>query len=202
MTELQRNNEEKIFSAIQDLKDSIFGLNNSYVNFCYEYSENFHYLNEEKMDSFISELIELSRNTNTYKNEFESLIKDLLYMEIKYIQHFCPFNDQTFASLRKIAETVYKPNAEYKSTFDVLIGDQKDFLDLIFIEKYDNFTQEIINVDFNEFYKCIKHALEAFIDNHNLNCLNDEAATSNMVFKISRLSQRIQFDTRQRNTQR
>ena len=31
---------------------------------------------------------------------------------------------------------------------------------------------------------------------------NDEAATSNMVFKISRLSQRIQFDTRQRNTQR
>lgn len=200
MTEIQKKNEERIFCAIQKLKDSVFGMNSSYVNYCYSYKDGFYHMDNEKMNYFILELVDLAKTTQTYQDEFEQRIYDILFLGIKYIEMFCPFDDQNFAGLRKIAESAYKTSLDYKSTFDILINDQKEQLDLAFLNKYEDFTSNIIKVDFQKFYKCIKHSLEAFIDKNNLNCLYAEELTNKVVFKIERLSQTIQFANKQNNS--
>lgn len=188
MTEKQRINEEKVFDAIQDLKDSVFGLKNSYVRFCYSDSESGRFWDNSRVDIFIDEIIENAKKSSYYKSEFASDIKLILELILKFIHKVCPFEDQRFVSIRKIVKTAEKPTTDYKSVFEIMIETQNQYFDMEYQNKCNELFLNITGIDFQSFYKCIKHGIEAFIDSKGLNILNDDDMTREVLARIKRVT--------------
>lgn len=194
MNEKQRENEKKIFDAIQDLKDSIFGLKQSYIPFCFDYStESGYLLNTEKLNVFSQELAKLARTTKTYDDNFEPVIPLFFIVCIKFLTASCNPSDWLFLSIRKIAKTNDGTEDYPISTFDIMIKNSSVFLkgyyqDGIFWNEYDEFKTLMLEVDKDNFYQCIKNTIETFIDENNLNSLNDDKTTQSLLSKINRTS--------------
>ena len=188
MATIEKTNEEKIFDAIQDLKDSLFGLKNSYANYCYSESSNGLYWNNNKSERFIEEIISQAKSTKTYNEEFEPIIRAALELSLKFILHACNFEEQQFVSLRKIIKTMEKDIEGEPSVFEIMVNRQKGYFDNIYLEKLEQFSLKMVGIDFEAFYKCCKHAIESFIDKNNLNSINSNRVTSEIVLRINRLS--------------
>lgn len=188
MALVTKTNEEKIFDVIQDLKDSIFGLKNSYVKYCYSETNEGLYWDNRKSENFIEELLKHAKMTSTYNAQFEGLIVLAFELTLKFILHACNFEEQQFVSLRKIIKTTQKRSKEEQSVFEIMVERQKGYFDMIYFDKLKLFCDQIIDVNFDDFYKSCKHAIEAFIDSHNLNSIKNDKATSELVLRISRLS--------------
>lgn len=199
MTKKQYENEQRILKAIQQLKDSLFGMDMSYIDYCYYRGEDVCYLDNEKLESFASELFLNAKNTAMYRPEFESILPSFYKLVIKYIDKACPISDRRFVSIRKIAEVVNKPSADYRCPFDIMIDDLKEMFDLIFLSEYSEFSRKIVGIDHESFYRCVKGSVEAFIDSHNLNCLSNDLLTDQTVVKINQLAGRIRVDQRRRS---
>lgn len=199
MTNKQRENEQKILKVIQQLKDSIFGMDMSYTEYCYHRGEEITYLDNQKLDSFIAELLINAQHTTSYRPEFESILPSFFRLVIKYIDKACPISDRRFVSIRKIAEIVYKPTTEYRSTFDIMVNDLTGMFDLLFLEEYSDFSRRITGIDHESFYRCVKGAVESFIDAHNLNCLSNDLVTDQTVAKINQVAARIKIEQRRRS---
>ena len=183
-----KTNEEKIFDVIQDLKDSIFGLKNSYVKYCYSETDGSLFWDNKKSEKFIKELLEHAKMTSTYNAQFEGLIVLAFELILKFILHACNFEEQQFVSLRKIIKTTQKESKEDQSIFEIMVEQQKGYFDMVYFDKLQLFSDQIIEVNFDDFYKSCKHAIEAFIDSHNLNSIKNDKVTSELVLRISRLS--------------
>ena len=205
MNDKQIENEKKIFDAIQELKDSIFGLNQSYADFCYQYSAEYGYtLDQLKIESFAQALSETAMQVKYYEGAFEPVLPVFFRMSIMFLAAACNPSDWLFVSIRKLGNTVYKANTEEKSIFDIMVEDSSKYLDEyfegnVFWEIYKQFSDLISNVDLTNFGQCVKRALERFIDDNNLNTLNDDAATQNIVSRMRRTSVMIARDIQRKS---
>lgn len=198
-------NEKKIFDAIQELKDSIFGLNQSYADFCYQYSAEYGYtLDQSKLESFAQSLSETAKQVKHYEGAFEPVLPLFFRMSIMFLAAACNPSDWLFVSIRKLGNTVYKANTEEKSVFDIMVEDSSKYLDEyfednIFRTTYEQFSDAISNVDMTNFGQCTKRALERFIDDNNLNTLNDDVATQNIISRMQRTSVMIARDIQRKS---
>ena len=184
-------NEKKLLKAIQQFKDTAFGLESRYTPYCYEYVNGVRRLNEEKVGAFVSELEELAKRSSFYTDALTGLIDKFLRVVIRYMD--CTFapNEYKFVSIRKLADTVYKQSSTQNSTFDILITDQRNKFDRHHYSLYEDFAKDIVNVDQTAFYRCVKTALDAFVDDHQLNCLHDDEKTAELVARINQYSHRL-----------
>ena len=196
MKQIIKSNEEKIFDSIQELKDSIFGLKNSYVNYCYSESNTSLYWDNKKSEDFIQELLGFAKNNDIFEKNFEELIVMAFELSLKFILYACNFEEQRFVSLRKIIYTMKKSNNEEQSVFEIMVENQKEYFDFAYLEECETFCQKIIEVDFDAIYKCCKHAIESFIDTKHLNSISNEKATADIVLRINRLSNIITTEMR------
>lgn len=190
-------NEKKLLKAIQQFKDTAFGLESRYTSYCYEYIGGVRQLNEEKVEAFITELEELAKRSSFYTDALTSLIDKFLRVVIRYMDcTFAPY-EYKFVSIRKIADTVYKQSLTQVSTFDILITDQKQKMDPYYYSLYENFTKDIVDADQSAFFRCIKTSLDAFVDEHQLNCLHDDQETAELVARINQYSRRLTSPARE-----
>lgn len=193
----RKKREKKIFDAIQQLKDAVFGMESSYAQYCYSMSERRWKFDPEKANQFISELIGYAVEDPRYAGELEPLIRDFLIIVLEYLDCTFASNEYKFCSIRKIAYATWKETAENVSTFDVLITDVEKDLSADCFQIYKKFTNAIVTVDQDAFYICIKHALEKFVDENGLSCIDDEDAVDQMVARIRQLAYRLKVDNRQ-----
>lgn len=207
MADISAENERKIFDAIQDLKDSIFGLKQSYTSFCYDHFNSDGYstydLSQEKMLLFIEKLCDTARNVKYYHEDYDAVLPSFFAMTILFLTAACNPSDWLFVSIKKIGSTVYKSGSE-KSVFDIMVEDSTGTIngryeDDCFWVEYRKFNKSIENVDLTDFEQCVKRTLERFIDDNNLNTLNDPLATNNIIARLNRTSSFINREL-QRNS--
>ena len=190
MTERQLKNEERIFDTIQELKDSIFGLKQSYISFCYDYTEeNGYVLNYEKLHSFSLELSDIAKKVDCYDDSFANILPSFFKLAVIFLHTTCNPSDWIFVSFRKIGKTIYKNQEDEQSTFDIMVENATEYLkDNLFWKEYSLFNNLIKNVNLSDIDLCIKKTIETFIDEYRLNCLDDDELTQNIISKINRIS--------------
>lgn len=196
-------NEHKVFEAIQSLKDSVFGLKQSFSEYCFDFSNTREYtFNETKMYSFIDELAKLAQSTRAYSSSFERFIPLFLEMSLRFLAAACNPSDWQFRSIKKLAGTVYRESSDYKSTFDFMVEDTQKYLDAYwacgqFGKVYSEYSAIILDFDYDacvSFETCVKQTLERFIDSHNLNSLSSDFDTQTIIARITRTANLIQAD--------
>lgn len=186
--------------ALQLLKDTIFGMEASYTDFCYNKEAPGWYLDEDKVQSFIRELLKNAKCLHICTPDQEELISSFLHIVIEYLDRTFSSHEYKFSSIRKISAAVKKEFIYYKSPFDILIEDEQKNLSEECLAMHTNFTNKIVSVNQDDFVACVKYALEKFIDDHQLSCLSDEFAARQTASRIRRLADRIQLDQRHRSS--
>lgn len=199
MNDRQAENEEKIFDAIQDLKDSIFGMKQPYIRFCYRRTEDGIEFDREKTAQFAAELTELSHHTLAYSEELEPVMPLFFEMCAMLLAAICGRGDWIFVSFRKIARTALKASPEEESTLERIVQSHKETIDFSFPDGsffplYDAFNSYMGHVESNDFYHTVKYTLENFVDSHRLNVLDRDRMTENVTARIHRLSAAIERD--------
>ena len=200
MNQKQWENEEKVFKAIQDLKDSIFGLKQSYIPFCYTNDrEDGYRFSEEKTKVFVQKLSECAVETRPYSPELERVIPLFFEVTTKLLAAICSSGDWVFVSFRKLADTAKKSCPEENSVYERIVADHKYKIDRMFDKEafwplYEEFMGYMGHVDGERFYLCVKQTVECFLDDHRLNCLDKEQLTESIVARISRLCASIERD--------
>ena len=200
MNEKQRENEALIFKAIQDLKDSVFGLKQSYVRYCYTYSEeDGRRFSVPKADAFAQELSTIAQQTPTYCGELAEVMPLFFRVIPRLLTAICGSGDWIFASFRKLAEAALKETPEEKSILECIVDDHRAEIDAAFPNgefwpDYETFCGYMGRVDNESFYRCAKLTVEAFLDERCLNVLDRDQATAGVVARISRLAAAIDRD--------
>ena len=200
MNEKQRSNEEQIFKAIQDLKDSMFGLKQPYIRYCYIYSEEEGYRFSIRMaDLFAEELSVVARRTPTYSEELSEVMGLFFRMIPRLLAAICASGDWVCVSFRKLAETALKDTPEEKSVLERIVDSHREAIDETFPDGsfwpvYDAFCGYMGCVDNDAFYRCAKNSVEGFLDERHLNVLDSDRATAGVVARISRLAASIDRD--------
>lgn len=204
MNEKQRNNEEQIFKAIQDLKDSVFGLKQPYIRYCYTYSEEEGYRFCATMaDAFADELSAAARRVPSYREELADVMPLFFRMIPRLLAAICASGDWIFVSFRKLADTALKNAPEEESVLERIVQSHREVIDETFPDGsfwpiYDAFCAYMGRVDNEAFYRCAKNSVETFLDEHQLNVLDSDRATSTVVARISRLAAAIDRDLSRR----
>lgn len=205
MTQNIQENERKIFAAIQHLKDSIFGLTQSFSDFCFDINqEGKSIVSETKLRSFVEDLTLRSHQSSDYDNAFCELSPLFFEMSIRYLLAACNPSDWQFISIKKLAATLHRQGDGYKSTFDFMVEDMHEYLEDYwqgdeFRQLYSKYSTLINGLSYEEcvsFEKCVKAALERFIDAHYLNSLVNDFETQAIVSKINRTASIIHSDLR------
>ena len=200
MNQKQYKNEEKIFHAIQELKDSIFGLRQPYIRYCFSNTEEEGYVfQEEKACEFARQLGKCARSTRTYCEELEPVIELFFRVTLRLLAAICSSGDWVFVSFRKIAKTALKDTPDEESTLERIVRREKKHIDRMFAEEefypeYEEFCSYMGRVDAEGFYLCVKHGVENFLDDNHLNALDRDRVTDSVVAKISRLSASVERD--------
>jgi len=200
MNRKQKENEEKVFKAIQGLKDSIFGLKQPYIRYCYTFTENDGYVfDREKAKFFAGLLAKYSRGTRRYSEELAPVMPLFFEMCAMLLAAICGKGDWVFVSFRKIAETAVKSSPEEESTLNRIVcsyGDEIDslFPDGAFRKIYLEFESYMGRVSGEDFYYTVKYTLEDFLDDQQLNVLDKDKMTAGTVARINRLSAAIERD--------
>lgn len=206
MTDQQAINEKKVFDAIQELKDSIFGMNQPYIGYCYDYSlENGHSLNIDRVDEFANALSETSKKVSVYDNHFSEVLPSFFRLSVLFLDAVCNPSDWIFVSIRKIAETVYKQDNDQQSTFDIMV--EKSSIHRFaaketFYKEYNHFNKCIHDVEMTNFARCVKLTLECFIDEKELNPLADDDSIRAIISRVNRTSSVISREIQRRSTLR
>ena len=200
MNAKQQANEDKIFKAIRELKDSVFGLKQSYTPFCYtrtgEEGETF---SMEKMEAFSAELTAFGKQAAEYTDELELLLPAFFRAVLMLLDAICSSSDWVFVSIRKLAETALKNSAEEESTLDRIVKSYRGKISVMFPEgefwtAYEQVSRDMGRVDNESFYRSVKHALEAFLDEHRLNVLDRDSSTDAVVARMYRLAASVERD--------
>ena len=194
-----KDNEQKIIDAINNLKDSVFGLHSSYAQFCYSTIDGKWTLDKTKINDFVNGLLIYARQHQKYSDTYENLMTNFFELVVVYIDCVCPIDDQLFVSFRKILNTIKKDSVDSLSTFDVMINDEINSFDKDFIAKYEYLTKTIVEADYDSFCSCVKYAINEFVDNNQLNILSDDIATERAIININRLSSKLKFDFQRKN---
>lgn len=200
MNRRQKENEEKIFKAVQDLKDSIFGLKQSYIRYCYRVTEEDGYVfDREKAKFFAGLLSKYSRGTRKYSEELAPVMPLYFEMCAMLLAAICGRGDWVFVSFRKIAETAVKSSPEEESTLNRIVGSYWDELDDMFPDGafrtlYEEFDSYMGRVSGEDFYYTVKYSLEDFLDDNSLNVLDRDRMTESAVARINRLGAAIERD--------
>ena len=200
MNQRQRQNEDRIFKAIQDLKDSIFGLRQSYIPFCYTNDrEDGYRFSEEKTAIFVAELSEYSGGTRTYSDELKEVMPLFFEVSVKLLAAICSSGDWVFVSFRKLANAAMKDSSEEESTFDRIVASHRAQIDKMFPadsfwEPYAKFCGYMGRVNAENFSLCVKHTVEDFLDDRHMNCLDRDQTTEHIVARISRLAAAVERD--------
>lgn len=205
MSEISEKNKERLFNAIQNLKDCAFGMQASYVPLCYSHDADDLVWDEQKKENFIRDLICFASNKHNYTPDLERPIYLFFDITLKFIAAACRFSEQAFVSLRKIAKVAYKPEPEKKCTFEYLIEAEKVNIDKKFNEStywsnYDEFITYLIRIDNDLLFSCIKYALEEFVDNRELSAFSDTVAINNMITRVNRTASIILAEMRKRES--
>ena len=182
--------------ALQLLKDTILGMEASYSDFCYAKDIPGWQLDEDKIQVFIGELLVHAQSHPCCTQELEGLIRDFLYIVIQYMDITFTHIEYKFSSIRKIAAVVRKENINNTSPFDILITDEKERLSPTCLSLYARFTRNIVAVNQDDFFICVKYALETFINNHQLNCLSNELVVKQTSRRIKRLADLVRLDNK------
>ncbi|MBR3704733.1 MAG: hypothetical protein IKM11_04545 [Oscillospiraceae bacterium] len=204
MNEKQRSNEEKIFKAIQDLKDSVFGLKQPYIRYCYTYTEEEGYRFCVPMaDAFADELSMIAQHAPTYCDELSAVMPLFFRMIPRLLAAICASGDWIFVSFRKLAETALKDTPEEKSVLERIVESHRAVIDETFPNgefwpDYEAFCGYMGRVDNEAFYRCAKNTVEKFLDERQLNVLDSDRATAGVVARISRLAAAIERDLSRR----
>lgn len=202
MTEQAQKNKDRLFNAIQNLKDCAFGMNASYMPFCYSYLNDTYNWDENKLGEFISTLVGYAPNCVYYHAEFDRSLYLFYSLTIRFISAACNSNEQTFVSLRKIAKVTEK-NPGIKSTFEYLIEEQETFINRHFDAEtywleYREFVDILDKTNYNDFFGTINYTLQKFIDEHSLSLFSDTAVINSMIMRINRTSSQITSEFRRR----
>lgn len=200
MTTIMRENESAIHNAIQDLKDSIFGLKQPFsVMGIISDTEHGPTIDSEKLSPFISELENIAKTLPDHDDGIERVLKQFWIVAIKFLIVSCREEDWNFQSIKKLAGAVEKADVETDSVFDILISDARHDLSMAypgdeeFWALYREFSLGIIDCDTNKFLLLNKHTLERYIDNHLLNTLESPEATNQIISQIERCARHTQF---------
>ena len=194
MNETRISNEQKIFSAIQELKDSIFGLKQSYTEFCYDYSEETGlFLDPEKTNDFANNLLETSKPVRYYDSDFEEIFPLFIKMSVIFLDATCNPSDWLFVSIRKIGKTIYEEDPQQKSTFEIMVNNAKEAINSHhdskqFWDTYELFQSKSSLINMRNFGQYVKLSVERFIDDNGLNYLDDTKATEMLISRINRTS--------------
>lgn len=200
MNAKQKANEDKIFKAIRDFKDSVFGLRQSYMPFCYTRSgEDGDVFSMEKMTAFARELTGYAKQTKEYTDELEGVLSGYFPTVLMLLHAICSSGDWMFVSMRKLAEAALKSSVEDESTLDRIVSSYRSRIDRAFPcgefwQEYEAFCRDMGRVDNEAFYLSVKHALEAFLDEHRLNVLDRDSSTDAIVARLSRLAASVERD--------
>jgi len=196
-------NEKAIHEAIQDLKDSIFGMKQSFASMCMTSdSEYVADRDQERTTQFVEELISIAENTDCFTPKMLETVSLFFEVSIKFLLVACPKTDWLFQSIKKISNTVLKNASTEKSTFDVMVEDARIYIDEVFIDEadfwqpYQNFTTCIAAVDQSQFCLCVKRTLEQYTDIHCLNPIDNDELTKRIIDRLYRNSRQIQFELR------
>lgn len=200
MNQKQAENEDKIFKAIQDLKDSMFGMKQPYIRYCYDHTdEDGLVFNKEKAEVFVENLCEFSTKTRTYRGELIPVMPLFFRVTVMLLAAICNSGDWVFVSFRKLAKAALKSSPEEESTYDRIVESHRSqinrmFSANIFWPDYELLRACLGQVDAEDFYLCVKHTLEAFVDDRRLNVLDRDQLTESVVARISRLSATVERD--------
>lgn len=200
MNQRQRENEEKIFKAIQDLKDSVFGLRQPYISYCYNYSEEDGYrFVPARAEYFAAELTRCAMGTRTYGEELSEVMPLFFRTILRLLAAICGSGDWVFVSFRKLAEAALKDDPEDQSVLERIVDSHRAAIARMFFEEdfypeYEAFRGYMGRVDGEAFYLCVKHAVEDFVDEQRLNVLDHDQLTGTVVARISRLAATIDRD--------
>ena len=191
---LIKENEAKVFEAIQSLKDSVFGLKASYVPFCYTARKQGMSFDWEKYEGFVDGLCACAEEVSGYTDSIGLRLREFFGLVIRFVDLICPADDRCFASFKKLALTVPREEGCPRSVFEVIIQSymERDELDAAFLKEYESFTAGMLLEDFEVFYRCEKIAVEKFVDRHALNCLRSSEETMRAVSEIQDLAMRLQ----------
>ena len=200
MNRKQKENEEKLFKAVQDLKDSFFGLKQPYTRYCYDRTEeNGLVFNWGKADAFAAVLFEFSPQTRVYGEDLEKAVRLFFRVTVRLLDAICHSGDWIFVSFRKLAETALKSSPEEESVYERIVKNHSTkiddhFPDGSFWPEYEDFCTFMGQVDSERFYYCVKYTVEAFLDDRRLNVLDRDQLTESVITRISRLSAAIERD--------
>lgn len=200
MNRRQKINEEQVFKAIQNLKDSIFGLKQSYTRYCYRVTEEDGYVfDREKAKFFAGLLSKYSSYTRKYSEELAPVMPLYFEMCAMLLATICGKGDWVFVSFRKIAETAVKSSPEEESTLNRIVSRYWDELDSMFPDGafrtlYEEFDSYMGRVSGEAFYYTVKYTLEDFLDDNSLNVLDRDRMTESAVARINRLAASIERD--------
>ena len=200
MNRKQQENEDKIFKAIQDLKDSMFGMKQPYIRYCYDRTdEDGLVFNGERAEDFVASLCEFCPQTRTYCSELEPVMPLFFRVTVKLLAAICNSGDWMFVSFRKLAKTALKGSPEEESVYERIASSHQHMIDKMFSEDdfwpdYDLLCDYMGRVDAEGFYLCVKHTLEKFLDDRRLNVLDRDQLTDSVVARISRLSAAFERD--------
>lgn len=202
MTDQAQKNKERLFNAIQNLKDCAFGANTSYMPFCYSYSNGEYSWDDKKLDEFVDALVKYASNCVYYRPDFERALYLFYSLTIKFISASCNSDEQTFVSLRKIAKVTEKEPG-IKCTYEYLIEEQRAYIDRHFnSEEYWSNYREFIGLleltNYDDFLGTINYSLQKFIDEHELSLFADTAVINSMIMRINRTSSQITGEFRRR----
>lgn len=203
MDPMQQKHEDEIFQAIQDLKDSIFGLKQPYTPYCYEDIPGQGYVfSPAKTGEFVGQLCALAREVRSYREELEPVLPLFFSMTVRLLSAICGSGDWVFVSFRKIAKTALKSEPDEESTLDRIVSSHRHLLDLHFPEgefwaDFDVFSHYMGRVDPDSFYMCVKHTVERYLDCRRLNPLDSPRTTQAITTRIHRLSAAIEQELRQ-----
>ena len=200
MSTLIKENELAIHRAVQDLKDSIFGMKQPFFSMgILKESENSTTLHQENFSSFIGELECIAKTIPEHEISLAIVLKNFWILSIKFLLVACPEEDWNFQSIKKLATTVAKKDSQTDSVFDILLRDAQSDLSIAYPNEndfwslYNEFSSQIVNCDIDKFSQLNKHTLEKYIDKHSLNTLDSQDSTQRIVSHIERYSRQAEY---------
>ncbi len=207
MNRKQRENEDKVFKAIQDLKDSIFGMRQPYIRYCYIHTdEDGLVFCDEKAEIFVTLLCSFCSGTRTYSEEWGAVMPLFFRVTARLLAAICNSGDWIFVSFRKLAKAAMKSSPEEESVYERIVDSHRAQIDQtfpsgVFWPDYESFRSFMGQMDPEDFYLCVKHTLEDFLDDQNLNVLDRDQLTDSVIARMSRLSAAIERDLRRAEPQ-
>ena len=189
-----KSNEERILNECKNLKDVIFGLDQPFYKPCYTYTPGQGYQYDEAAANLLVESV--LGHCDKDEQLFYSIMRDFLDISLKFLFVACNSDDWSYISFVKLSETIEKPDAEWITTMDIMVGDEQEVLNDTYGDKFNETYERLINAilgkDLSEFPRYVKKSIEKHIEANGLNCLDDEM-TEEVLELMDQISRRVRM---------